>query len=75
MPSYAIFAARPVLMIHLDSLFALLDSMIDRTHRPIAMTVSVVEGLFEMLPGVPEIVNGIAIFRVLGGSGFGQCRV
>ena len=62
-------------MQHLDSLFALFDSMVDRAHRPIAMTVSVVEGLFEMLPGVPEIVNGIAIFRVLGGSRFGQCRV
>jgi len=29
----------------LDSLFALSDSMVDRAHRPIAMTVSVIEGL------------------------------
>jgi hypothetical protein len=58
-----------------NSLFALFDSMVDRAHRPIAMTVSVVEGLFEMLPGAPQIVNGGTIFRVLGGSGFRQCRV
>ena len=53
----------------LDSLFALLKSMVDGSNRPFAMAVPVVEGLFEMLPGVPEIVNGIAILRVLGGNG------
>jgi hypothetical protein len=69
------FARRQALVQDSDSLFALSDGLIDRAHRPIAMAVSVVEGFFQMLPRVPEIVNGIAIFRVLGGSGFGQCRV
>jgi hypothetical protein len=53
---------------------ALLYGMVDCPHGPIAMAVAVVKRLFEMLPGVPKIIDGITVLRVLGWGGFGHSR-